>query len=153
MREQLRWYKFKGMYASLQTMVAWWWKKVFIINNVIVDEDVAHLREWSTCLSMFAPTTRNGSTMEPKYFHTSENIFHQWKKYLVTQKIIYEQRDHVATATWSCWVEIEGHDFGRLRPKRTLYISKQYHQGRNFLTPKTPLGGGLKNVKGTGNIF
>jgi hypothetical protein len=45
-----------------------------IINNVIVHEDVAHLLEWSTSLSMFGPTTRNGSTMVTKFLLRRKNF-------------------------------------------------------------------------------
>ncbi len=87
-------------------------------------------------------------------------IFSHQRKYFSSMKKIFSDTKNNLWTTWSCCNSNmimlggdRGSEFGRLRPKRTLYISKQYHQGRNFLTPKTPLGGGLKNVKGTGNIF
>jgi hypothetical protein len=87
--------------TSLKVCMHWWrWsllddEKTFHHQQLIIHEDVAHLLEWSTCLSMFAPTTRNGSTAIQINFIIDENIFINTKKYLVTQKIIYD-------TTWSC---------------------------------------------------
>jgi hypothetical protein len=78
---------------------------------------------------MFAPTTRNGSTMEPKFF-TLRKKFYDAVRNFIDKKI---------KTTWTCCnsnMAMLGEDrddaFGRWRPKRRLYISKQYHQGRNF---------------------
>lgn len=64
-----------------------------------------------------------------------------------------KQHGHVATATWPCWEEIEGLNLDAGVQKGPSIYLNNTTRGEIFDPPKRRWGGGLKNVKGTGNIF
>jgi hypothetical protein len=124
-------------------------KSFFIINNVIVHANVAHLLEWSTSLSMFGPTTRNGSTMEPKFLLLDKNFsLLLWK--VIDKK--YLQHGHVATATWPCWGKIEGLNLDAGVQKGPSIYLNNTTRGEIFDPQKPRWGGGLKMKRGPGTF-